>query len=35
MSVVSLLDPQPRELVCDLCAAPGGKSCLRERMRVN
>ena len=26
MSVVSLLDPQPGELVCDLCAAPGGKS---------
>ena len=25
MSVVSLLDPQPGELVCDLCAAPGGK----------
>lgn len=26
MSVVSLLDPQPGDLVCDLCAAPGGKS---------
>lgn len=26
MSVVSLLDPQSGELVCDLCAAPGGKS---------
>ena len=26
MSVVSLLDPQAGELVCDLCAAPGGKS---------
>ena len=26
MSVVSLLDPRPGELVCDLCAAPGGKS---------
>lgn len=26
MSVVSLLDPQPGETVCDLCAAPGGKS---------
>lgn len=26
MSVVSLLDPQPGEIVCDLCAAPGGKS---------
>lgn len=26
MSVVSLLAPKPGELVCDLCAAPGGKS---------
>lgn len=26
MSVVSLLDPCPGEAVCDLCAAPGGKS---------
>jgi NOL1/NOP2/sun family putative RNA methylase len=26
MAVVSLLDPQPGELICDLCAAPGGKS---------
>lgn len=26
MSVVSLLNPQPGDLVCDLCAAPGGKS---------
>lgn len=26
MSVVSLLDPQPGDTVCDLCAAPGGKS---------
>lgn len=26
MSVVSLLDPQPGEVICDLCAAPGGKS---------
>lgn len=26
MSVVSLLDPQPGDVVCDLCAAPGGKS---------
>ena len=26
MSVVSLLDPQPGEIICDLCAAPGGKS---------
>lgn len=26
MSVVSLLDPKPGDLVCDLCAAPGGKS---------
>lgn len=26
MSVVSLLDPSPGDIVCDLCAAPGGKS---------
>ena len=26
MSAVRLLDPQPGEKVCDLCAAPGGKS---------
>ena len=26
MSAVALLDPQPGEWVCDLCAAPGGKS---------
>lgn len=26
MSVVALLDPAPGETVCDLCAAPGGKS---------
>lgn len=26
MSVVSLLNPQPGDTVCDLCAAPGGKS---------
>ena len=26
MSAVALLDPQPGETVCDLCAAPGGKS---------
>ncbi len=26
MSSVALLDPQPGERVCDLCAAPGGKS---------
>ena len=26
MSAVALLDPQPGERVCDLCAAPGGKS---------
>lgn len=26
MSVVSLLQPMPGEKVCDLCAAPGGKS---------
>ncbi|MCD7826769.1 MAG: RsmF rRNA methyltransferase first C-terminal domain-containing protein [Clostridiaceae bacterium] len=26
MSVVSLLEPEPGDIVCDLCAAPGGKS---------
>ena len=26
MSAVALLDPKPGERVCDLCAAPGGKS---------
>ena len=26
MSAVALLDPQPGEKICDLCAAPGGKS---------
>ena len=26
MAPVALLDPQPGELICDLCAAPGGKS---------
>ncbi len=26
MSAVALLDPQPGEKVCDLCAAPGGKT---------
>ena len=26
MSVVSLLEPDPGDIVCDLCAAPGGKS---------
>ena len=26
MSAVALLDPQPGECICDLCAAPGGKS---------
>ncbi len=26
MSSVALLDPQPGERICDLCAAPGGKS---------
>ncbi len=26
MAPVPLLDPQPGELVCDLCAAPGGKT---------
>ena len=26
MSAVALLDPQPGECICDLCAAPGGKT---------
>ena len=26
MSAVALLDPQPGERICDLCAAPGGKT---------
>ena len=26
MSAVALLDPRPGERICDLCAAPGGKS---------
>ena len=26
MSAVALLDPQPGESICDLCAAPGGKT---------
>lgn len=26
MSPVALLDPQPGEMICDLCAAPGGKT---------
>lgn len=26
MSVAALLNPQPGDIVCDLCAAPGGKS---------
>ena len=26
MAPVALLDPQPGERVCDLCAAPGGKT---------
>ena len=26
MAPVALLDPQPGELICDLCAAPGGKT---------
>ena len=26
MAPAALLDPQPEELICDLCAAPGGKS---------
>jgi len=26
MAPVQLLDPQPGEIICDLCAAPGGKS---------
>ena len=30
MSAVALLDPQPGEKICDLCAAPGGKSALMK-----
>jgi 16S rRNA C967 or C1407 C5-methylase (RsmB/RsmF family) len=31
---ISLLQPQPGELICDLCAAPGGKStAILERMQ--
>ena len=26
MSAVAMLDPQPEERICDLCAAPGGKT---------
>ena len=34
MSAVALLDPQPGEWVCDLCAAPGGKTTqIAGRMR--
>ena len=34
MAPVSLLDPQPGEKVCDLCAAPGGKTTqIAGRMR--
>ena len=34
MSAVALLDPQPGERICDLCAAPGGKSTqIAGRMR--
>ena len=34
MSPVALLDPQPGEWVCDLCAAPGGKTTqIAGRMR--
>ena len=34
MSAVALLDPQPSEKVCDLCAAPGGKTTqIAGRMR--
>ena len=34
MSPVALLDPQPGERVCDLCAAPGGKTTqIAGRMR--
>lgn len=34
MAPVTLLDPQPGERVCDLCAAPGGKSTqIAGRMR--
>ena len=34
VSAVALLDPQPGEWICDLCAAPGGKSTqIAGRMR--
>ncbi|SCY44906.1 16S rRNA C967 or C1407 C5-methylase, RsmB/RsmF family [Lachnospiraceae bacterium XBB2008] len=34
MAVTSLLDPQPGERICDLCAAPGGKTThIAGRMR--
>ena len=34
MSAVALLDPQPGETICDLCAAPGGKTTqIAGRMR--
>ena len=34
MSAVALLDPRPGEWICDLCAAPGGKSTqIAGRMR--
>ena len=34
MSAVALLDPQPGERICDLCAAPGGKTTqIAGRMR--
>ena len=32
MAPVTLLDPQPGERICDLCAAPGGKSMLAAQM---
>ena len=30
LSAVALLDPQPGEKICDLCAAPGGKTQARQ-----